>query len=941
MLVLLTAPVFSEPTPQEKLLEKPLLEAEDIGPLIDLNLQQEVSVPEELALPRDLRDLLILSSHRVLVAMMLENYEALLAESQRRQWFIDLVLAYIDRVQPENREQIHPQLVAAFQTSAAMEVFARRQLRILKPSDLDELGQNEMFMSVPENMAEIHLLSARAALDQGDRALFLEHLQALEKACEKTEVTPLKIAYHCLKWRAQSDDRALLEAAHEVVQLGRDYKVGEAPSADIFWITAGDELLELCKTLMVRRESSPQRAQMEGYLGGLARMVAAWHKSYKGDLVKTFWLTREQLNQGHEAPQARIAVLLTAEKVSMLLADVSPSEQKTAWLSFMKKLLEHRHTVLEQSYWCKVPQRMYPVQGDFWSNSALERLDLRADLSLWKESGSPDQLEGLVARLSLVSPQDEAIEMLMELAQHLAGTERPALAVTVLERAELLAKAYHFRAQHLLILEQLLELQHQLEQPEQALETAQRGLQLAGDSVNLSLPLRDGRSPEQLVQKFAAELAAQKLAQGDAEAALRELEQGQAIASAHRISRSAATSSGSRGQAIRDLREARNQQDLASRKRRLGDQSEATTVAQSKSDFLIQSQALQTDFPELYDRVLTIKPVEFPRLQRHLPGGVVLLQYFPTDQGLFIFAIGHNSLVIKRLPLSKENLDQRLFAFLRSVRRRVPLAELDEQARDLHELLIQPVENELQKCETLLIVPSGRLNYLPFAALLDPEGRPLAQRFQLASLSKGSDLLGVLLKQPEAGKSLLVLANPSGDLPAAEEEGQALASLFPGSQALYGEKATRDALTESLKGTSFLHLATHGRIDPRDPSQSFLELAGEEKLGSDDIFALPLEETRLVTLSACNTALGRAEPTASVLSLAENFWVTGPASVVATLWAVDDQSTSVLMQEFYGGLRRGLSKGQALAAAQQKVRQTSGYEHPYFWSGFVLMGDWR
>ena len=108
----------------------------------------------------------------------------------------------------------------------------------------------------------------------------------------------------------------------------------------------------------------------------------------------------------------------------------------------------------------------------------------------------------------------------------------------------------------------------------------------------------------------------------------------------------------------------------------------------------------------------------------------------------------------------------------------------------------------------------------------------------------------------------------------------------------------------------------------------------------EEIFELSLDSS-IVTLSACSTALGEQKDVEYVASLAEAFWIAGSRSVVASLWQVDDESTSLLMTRFYRELKDGKPKGEALRNAQMEVKSDSRYAHPYFWSGFLLFGDYR
>jgi CHAT domain-containing protein len=129
--------------------------------------------------------------------------------------------------------------------------------------------------------------------------------------------------------------------------------------------------------------------------------------------------------------------------------------------------------------------------------------------------------------------------------------------------------------------------------------------------------------------------------------------------------------------------------------------------------------------------------------------------------------------------------------------------------------------------------------------------------------------------------------------------------------------------------------------DSSDALNSHLKLAAGQRLSQQEIFEMDLGETTLVTLSACNTAMSQRHDVDFVASLAEAFWIAGSRSVVATLWSVDDESTSRLMSSFYEGLKNGKSKSEALRTAQLDVKSETRFEHPYFWGGVLLFGDWR
>lgn len=117
--------------------------------------------------------------------------------------------------------------------------------------------------------------------------------------------------------------------------------------------------------------------------------------------------------------------------------------------------------------------------------------------------------------------------------------------------------------------------------------------------------------------------------------------------------------------------------------------------------------------------------------------------------------------------------------------------------------------------------------------------------------------------------------------------------------------------------------------------------ADSSRLLVPQIYELKLAGVRLVTLSACQTALGEREPGSELQTLADAFAVAGTNSVVASFWSVADDSTRTLMVEFYKQLKEGKPLALALNGAQLSLLKNPKFSHPFYWAPFVLIGDWR
>lgn len=365
-------------------------------------------------------------------------------------------------------------------------------------------------------------------------------------------------------------------------------------------------------------------------------------------------------------------------------------------------------------------------------------------------------------------------------------------------------------------------------------------------------------------------------------------------------------------------------------------------LADGKAKFLAESRKLRQNYSELYNRVLKFDPLNLPEVQKGLAPDVAVIQYFSTEDSLYIFLVTAENFRLRKVPVANHTLETSTRLFTRTLRKASKNdPTLAAESRKLYDWLIGPISKDVTNKSTLVLIPSGRLYSLPFACLNDPSGAPLAQSKRLLELAKTTDLMRIPGDKPAPIQRVVAFANATGDLPEAGVEGKRIAALFPDSQLFEGSKATKAAFSAHGGKAQALHLATHGEWNMENSLSNYLAMANSEKISQDEIFSLELGDTSLVILSACNTAMGEGGDMKYVASLAEAFWIAGSRSVVASLWAVNDESTSLLMTEFYKQLKAGDGKAEALRKAQMTVRENPKFEHPYYWAGFILFGDWQ
>jgi CHAT domain-containing protein len=285
--------------------------------------------------------------------------------------------------------------------------------------------------------------------------------------------------------------------------------------------------------------------------------------------------------------------------------------------------------------------------------------------------------------------------------------------------------------------------------------------------------------------------------------------------------------------------------------------------------------------------------------------------------------------------------------------------------RELYQLVIAPVANELQNIRTVCVIPDGFLWTLPFQALTTKRGNYLIQEYSLfyaPSLSVLHEM--TLRKQQQTSKeSLLAFGNPVfarneefkqnlHPIPESEAEVAAVAATVETQikRVLVGRQASEKTFKSLAPQYATIHLATHGVLDNRDPLNSHLLLTGtvgdsenDGLLRAREIINMRLNAD-LAVLSACETGNGRISPGEGVIGMSWAFFVAGARSVVVSQWRVNSASTAQLMKNFYQALARqtepnSRNTADALREASLHVLKDRRYRHPFYWAGFVLVSS--
>ncbi|GAB4206684.1 MAG: hypothetical protein Fur006_63960 [Coleofasciculaceae cyanobacterium] len=301
-----------------------------------------------------------------------------------------------------------------------------------------------------------------------------------------------------------------------------------------------------------------------------------------------------------------------------------------------------------------------------------------------------------------------------------------------------------------------------------------------------------------------------------------------------------------------------------------------------------------------------------------------------------------------------------------------PQANLTERLQQLHQLLIEPIANQLpmDSSDRVIFIPQKELFLAPFPAFQDKEGKYLVEKHTILT-APSIQVLELTRKQQQnrgsresgiGSGNALVVGNPTmpsvppypGEkpqqlpaLPGAEQEALAIAPLL-NTKAIIGKDATKTAIKQLMPKARIIHLATHGILDDvrgmgsalaLAPSQGRFALSPSENndglLTAEQILEMKLN-AELVVLSACNTGRGRITGD-GVIGLSRSLISAGVPSVVVSLWSVPDAPTASLMTNFYQNLQNSPDKAQALRQAMLTTMKQ--HPNPRDWAAFTLIGE--
>lgn len=393
------------------------------------------------------------------------------------------------------------------------------------------------------------------------------------------------------------------------------------------------------------------------------------------------------------------------------------------------------------------------------------------------------------------------------------------------------------------------------------------------------------------------------------------------------------------------------------------------SVASPQLEFENFIKKIEIEYPDFFQLKYQTNVADLTSIQSQLIESQHIINYFLTDNSIFVFLIGKTNFDLIRLDLDFPIND--LMLQFRQAIDKYPGAKGDVLAEavtnynllahHLYELVFKPISDKFELPEDIILIPDGILNYLPFECLLTEKmgdsdrfkSHPyLLRKHKINYAFSASMFLELNLRKLRPAKKQLLSVAPTfknnafglNELRYNIPEAEFVSELW-GGDLLKNEEANLPDFLERAADYRVLLFATHGEANARAGEYSWLAFTYlPDTIDNDLLYAKALYErpmsASLVVLSACETGIGEYRQGEGVLSLARGFFYAGAQSIIPTLWSVDDARNSEIIQSFFTHLDDGKTVSSALHSAKIDFlkNRTHDESHPVFWAAPIVVG---
>jgi CHAT domain-containing protein len=339
--------------------------------------------------------------------------------------------------------------------------------------------------------------------------------------------------------------------------------------------------------------------------------------------------------------------------------------------------------------------------------------------------------------------------------------------------------------------------------------------------------------------------------------------------------------------------------------------------------------------------------INYQQISQILEPNELYIDFAKIDNNYYLFTLNHNK-EVKLKKISTKNskiIENKIDKFQEDINKKsyVKKNGFHFIMGKFYNILFKTLD--LKKYNSLIISPDASLNLIPFETLYDGKNY-LIERVNISYIPSGRELINDNKQNKSLEKMSIFAKSNFSDYKTLENlnysihESQSIKKFYPNALFFTEDQATKKQLFQLIKPKQ-LHLSTHGAYDIQTENENpllntFLYL--DKPISGLELSALNLEGTKLVVLSACQTALGEVENAEGVSSMAKAFMEAGAKDILVTLWSIDDKASSHLMKRFYFYLKKGLSHKDALRQAKLELLKSKEFSEPYLWSAMILMG---